>query len=579
VDGDIRLWPLFDAARGDMLIHPFYPLTATPHYISLDQMAAFVGAGTPGPAGPAGPPGEPGGPPGPQGAPGPAGPAGPAGATGATGPAGPAGEASSSWTVGNGLSLDSGTSPSTIALAAPVTIANGGTNATTASVALANLGGAPLGSPTFTGVPTAPTPGAGTNSTQIATTAFVAASFAPIGSPTFTGDPKAPTAAPGDNDTSIATTAFVQSAIAANAASISVGDTPPASPTQGNGWWDSAGGQLYLWYNDGSSAQWVPATNMPGPTGPTGATGPTGPTGATGPAGSANMTGMTAGQIPIAASATTVTSSGNLSGDVTTSGSLATTLATVNPNVGTFQGLVLDAKGRVTAASNQGYLTSVTAAATYLALAGGTVTGDTGIGRAPVAGYRLSVENKVYINNNTDSIGLVVNRGAGTGGTTTIVFAAQGAAKWQLGADLNNGSSQDFFLSDLVAAVPRIVVQSNGNCLNQTGTWQALSDASIKTDVQPYKRGLDAIQALNPVAYRYNDKSPFAAPDDPVRYGLIAQEVAPHVPEAVGTYLHKPEGTERGIDLATLDPGHLIFVLINAVKELSNKVAALEAAK
>jgi len=277
--------------------------------------------------------------------------------------------------------------------------------------------------------------------------------------------------------------------------------------------------------------------------------------------------------------ASTVTSSGNLSGDVTTSGSLATTLATVNPNVGTFQGITVNAKGQVTAASNQGYLTSATAGTTYLPLAGGTVTGDTGIGRAPVAGYRLSVENKVYINNNIDNIGLVVNRGAATGGTTTIVFAAQGAAKWQLGADLNNGSSQDFFLSDLVAAVPRIVVQSNGNCLNQTGTWQALSDASIKTDVQPYTRGLDAIQALNPVAYRYNDKSPFAAPDDPVRYGLIAQEVAPHVPEAVGTYLHKPEGTERGIDLATLDPGHLIFVLINAVKELSNKVAALEAAK
>jgi hypothetical protein len=40
------------------------------------------------------------------------------------------------------------------------------------------------------------------------------------------------------------------------------------------------------------------------------------------------MSGMVAGQIPIAATATTVTSSGNLSGAVTTSGSLATTLAT-----------------------------------------------------------------------------------------------------------------------------------------------------------------------------------------------------------------------------------------------------------
>ncbi|WP_261532607.1 hypothetical protein [Burkholderia multivorans] len=41
--------------------------------------------------------------------------------------------------------------------------------------------------PALTGVPTAPTASAGTNTTQIATTAFVANSYAPLASPTFTG--------------------------------------------------------------------------------------------------------------------------------------------------------------------------------------------------------------------------------------------------------------------------------------------------------------------------------------------------------------------------------------------------------
>ena len=54
-----------------------------------------------------------------------------------------------------------------------VAIANGGTAATTAAEALTNLGAAPIDSPTFTGVPLAPTATAGTNTTQIATTAFV----------------------------------------------------------------------------------------------------------------------------------------------------------------------------------------------------------------------------------------------------------------------------------------------------------------------------------------------------------------------------------------------------------------------
>jgi len=59
-----------------------------------------------------------------------------------------------------------------------VAIANGGTGAATASAALTALGAAALASPTFTGVPAAPTATAGTNTNQIATTAFVATAVA-----------------------------------------------------------------------------------------------------------------------------------------------------------------------------------------------------------------------------------------------------------------------------------------------------------------------------------------------------------------------------------------------------------------
>ncbi|UVM74389.1 phage tail protein [Pseudomonas alvandae] len=105
------------------------------------------------------------------------------------------------------------------------TIAEGGTGANSGPEALANLGGAPLASPALTGTPTAPTPAAGTNTTQIATTAFVAAVKAsldstsalkaPLASPALTGTPTAPTAAAGTNTTQLATTGFVQAAITA----------------------------------------------------------------------------------------------------------------------------------------------------------------------------------------------------------------------------------------------------------------------------------------------------------------------------------------------------------------------------
>lgn len=105
-----------------------------------------------------------------------------------------------------------------------------------------------LASPALTGVPTAPTPAAGTNTNQLANTAFVQAAIAaliasspgaldtlnelaaalgndpnfattvtnalalkaPLASPVFTGDPTAPTPAQMDNDKSVATTEFVK---------------------------------------------------------------------------------------------------------------------------------------------------------------------------------------------------------------------------------------------------------------------------------------------------------------------------------------------------------------------------------
>jgi hypothetical protein len=40
-----------------------------------------------------------------------------------------------------------------------------------------------------------------------------------------------------------------------------ISDTAPAAPRVGDGWW--VDGQLYLWIDDGSSTQWVAATNQP----------------------------------------------------------------------------------------------------------------------------------------------------------------------------------------------------------------------------------------------------------------------------------------------------------------------------
>lgn len=152
--------------------------------------------------------------------------------------------------AGTGLTGGAAAGDVTLSLQTPVSIANGGTNATDAAMARANLGAAP------------------------------------IASPFFSGDARSVTPAPGDNDNSIATTAFVSAAIAANPGP--AGPTGATGPQGPIGLTGATGATGLIGLTGATGPQGVAGTP-----GAVGATGPIGPTGATGPTGTAGAVGAT----------------------------------------------------------------------------------------------------------------------------------------------------------------------------------------------------------------------------------------------------------------------------------------------
>jgi uncharacterized protein YcnI len=85
--------------------------------------------------------------------------------------------------------------------------------------------------------------------------------------------------------------------------------TPPASPEVGDAWYDSASGNLYVYYD----SYWVEAASAnDGPTGNTGATGATGPTGTTGDDGQFSTVADTPPAAPETGDAWYDASSGNV---------------------------------------------------------------------------------------------------------------------------------------------------------------------------------------------------------------------------------------------------------------------------
>jgi hypothetical protein len=167
--------------------------------------------------------------------------------------------------------------------------------------------------------------------------------LAPLASPIFTGDPKAPTPATADNDTSIATTSFVkaQGYQTGNQTITISGDVSGSGTTAISLTLATVNANIGTWNNVTVNAKGLVTAGN-------------------------NVAYLTGNQ--------TITLSGDASGAGATA--IAVTLATVNANVGTFQGLTIDAKGRVTAASNQNYVTG----GPYLPLTGGTLTGSLTVG-------------------------------------------------------------------------------------------------------------------------------------------------------------------------------------------------------
>ena len=103
--------------------------------------------------------------------------------------------------------------------------------------------------------------------------------------------------------------------------------------------------------------------------------------------------------------------------------------------------------------------------------------------------------------------------------------------------------------------------ETTTNGVTVTGTVTETSDIALKSDIQPLTNTLEKIQQIT--GYKYNLINSISP-----SMGVIAQDVEKVFPELV----HGSEGKK------TLQYSGLIGVLVEAVKDLSAKVAALEAA-
>ena len=197
-------------------------------------------------------------------------------------------------------------------------------------------------------------------------------------------------------------------------------------------------------------------------------------------------------------------------------------------------------------------------AGVYGALEGGT-TGDNNVGIGQYAGGRSI--NKTYSNN-----------------TCLGYYAGGSLSPYSLGASDSN----------------RIIIGNNSvtNAYVRV-SWTVTSDARDKADVTPIPSSLDFVEALNPVTFKWDNRSDYYVMDDDgnitdkptpdgtnkgdkVFAGFLAQEVQQAITDL--GYVDDVIVDNEQEDLLKIKETALIPVLVKAVQELSAKVKVLEAA-
>jgi len=301
--------------------------------------------------------------------------------------------------------------------------------------------------------------------------------------------------------------------------------------------------------------------------------------------GGTGATSYTAGQLLI----------GNNAGGLTASTLTAGSNITITNGNGTITiGASGSAGGVTTFSTGTTGLTPSAATAGAVTLAGTLAVSNGGTGATSASSARSNLGLGTMATQSSSSVSITggyINASTGFGSTQGFAFSSAGPGFKSDGSStyLNFTGSDSIYnagstLTFATSAFTRMTVDSTKFEIFMSdaykpggGSWLASSDDRLKKNVQEYTFSAADLDTLNPVSYQYNGL--YGTKDNGKTYvGLIAQQVlTTPFSGMVGEYVYVDPDTHQATVLYNVDSSQLVYALINAVKELTGRVAALEA--
>jgi len=172
-------------------------------------------------------------------------------------------------------------------------------------------------------------------------------------------------------------------------------------------------------------------------------------------------------------------------------------------------------------------------------------------------------------------------------------------------AGSTTSSTYDLYVNGLMYSSSSYTTPSNIACYDlwtHDGGVNSSSDEKLKKNIQDYAKGIDVVKQMRPIKYKYKDDNKHGFDSEMEVHGLSANELQLILPEAVSlqknpfahkkvTRINHPEGhpkypyedVEEGEEdlemYLTINYAKVRMVMINAVKELADRVEKLEGKK
>lgn len=303
----------------------------------------------------------------------------------------------------------------------------------------------------------------------------------------------------------------------------------------------------------------------------------------------ASMTTSVSVQNPSLVANDLTTGSATITGTASVGGTLSTNA--INSTGVTVTGALSSDSATVSGAISAGSATvSGTASADSLVVTNGltaasaNVSGTVTTGGASVTGTITAAT----VSTNALTVNNIINSGGGANMTGILsLCAAPDYSKGTVGIGGNVSTNSMLTVTNTQSTGAALYINApylqNGigwglnvvsSCINQNGMWSKFTDIALKKNIKPYKDGLEQILKLNPTTFQYKEDSGMMLDEEHVGiHGHELQEVAPYM---VGKGKISPDHNEEYL---YTNNGAMVYMLINAVKELKAELDALKKEK